>query len=211
MKDRKKLNLSIIITFVILVLTTLTLSSNGQNVTTNTGDNQSAGKYGAELTGGNWVLTSTDFKSYNGTNLTKWSGEKNEIGGLYSWKDILDIIHTVYSGFKWEAPPQAMKPGSYLNLEAIYTNLDYSTTSNVKTGIKIYIDRVGANYLSANPEAVEILKVNKDGKQNLTEVKKGFFDAPKTLFDETNQCELVVDCFVGKDHFVTKYIYTYQP
>lgn len=211
MKDRKKLNVSSIIVFVILAITALTISSNGQNTTTISGDNQSAGTYRVELTGGNWVLTATEFKSFNGTNLTKWKGEQNEIGGVYSWKDILDIVHTVNSGFKWEAPPTMMKPGTYLNMEAIYTNLDYATTSNVKTGIKIFIDKIGSNYMSTNPDAIEILKMNKDAKQNLTEVKKGFFDAPKSLFDETNQCELIVDCFVGKDHYVTKYTYTYQP
>lgn len=208
--SKKTLKFSIIL-FIVSALMALVLNVNSQELTTTNTDNQSAGTYGLELTGGSWVLSGVEQKAYNGTNLTKWKAASNEIDGTYSWKDILDIIHTVNSGFKWEEPPKSMRPGDYLNLEAIYSNLDYSTPSNVKTGIKMFIDKVGTNYMISNPDAIEILKVNKDNKQNMTEVKKGFFDAPKTLFDETRQCQLIVDCWVGKDHYVTTYTYTYQP
>lgn len=186
----------------------------GQDVTvsSNNDDNtEGAGIYKAELTSGSWVLTGMEQKSFNGTTLTKWNGKDNNIDGVHSWQDILDIIHTVNSGFKWQAPPQTMQPGAYLNLEAVYTNLDYSTPSNVKTGIKMFIDREGVNYGASNTDAIEILKVNKDNKSYANEVKKGFFLAPKTLFDETNKCQLIVDCFIGKDHYVTTYTYEYQP
>jgi hypothetical protein len=183
----------------------------GQDLTITNTNTEGAGTYKAELTSGAWVLTTVDQKAYNGTTLTKWNGSTNEVGGELAWKDMLDIIHTVNSGFKWQAPPQQMQPGSYLNLEAIYTNVDYATSSNVKTGIKMFIDKAGADYKVTNEEAIEILKVNKDNKQYANEVKKGFFSAPKTLFDETNQCQLIVDCFIGKDHYVTTYTYEYRP
>lgn len=204
--SRKTLRLSILL-FIVSALMALVININGQGLNN---DNQSAGTYATELTGGSWVLTDVEQKSHNGINLTKWKGAQNEIDGAYSWKDILDIVHTVNSGFKWEEPPKNMRPGDYLNIEAIYNNLDYSTTSNVKTGIKIFIDRVGTNYMVPNSDAIEILKVNKDNRQNLTEVKKGFFNAPETLFDDTKQCQLIIDCYVGKDHYVTTYTYTYQ-
>ena len=164
-----------------------------------------------ELQGGNWVLTGVESKVYNGVNVTKWNTVGAELTGLCSWKDVLTIEHTVISSFKWQDPPKTMQPGSYLNLEANYTNVDYSTTANINTGVKMFFERVGASYLAMGPNAVEILKLNKDNKQYANEVKKGFYYAPNTLFDETKDCQLIVDCYVGKDHYVTTYTYTYQP
>ena len=177
----------------------------------NAQDVEGAGLTGTELAGGSWVLTNVDQKSYNRTSTTKWSNNSNEVDGLCSWKDILDIVHTVNAGFKWQEPPQKMQPGTYMNLEAIYTNNEYSTTGKVFTGIKMFFDKVGANYMAMNTNGLEVLRVIKDDKQNASEVKKGFFYAPKTLFDETNQCQLIIDCYVGQDHYVTTYTYTYQP
>lgn len=164
-----------------------------------------------ELQGGNWVLTGVESKVYNGVNVTKWNTVGSELTGLCSWKDVLTIEHTVVSSFKWQDPPKMMQPGSYLNIEAIYTNVDYSTTANINTGVKMFFERVGASYLTMGPNAVEVLKLNKDNKQYANEVKKGFYYAPNTLFDETKECQLIVDCYVGKDHYVTTYTYTYQP
>lgn len=213
MNDSKNTMRFSIILFVVSAMMAFVLTVRGQELTiTNSNTStEGAGTYKTELTGGSWVLSNVEQKAYNGTNLTKWTGNTNEVGGMHSWKDMLDIIHTVNSGFKWQDPPKTMQPGSYLNLEAVYTNLDYSTPSNVKTGIKMFIDKAGVSYMVSNPDAIDILKVNKDNKQNANEVKKGFFDAPKTLFDETNQCQLVVDCYIGKDHYVTTYTYEYQP
>jgi hypothetical protein len=178
---------------------------------TNDPNMQGAGTFQEELSGGNWVLTQVDAKSYNGVNVTKWNSTASELIGECSWKDVLTIVHTVISSFKWQDPPKMMQPNSYLNLEVIYTNVDYSTTANVNTGVKIFFEKVGASYLAMGPGSVEVLKLNKDNKQYTNEVKKGFFYAPKTFFDNTNQCQLIVDCYVGKDHYVTTYTYTYQP
>ena len=163
-----------------------------------------------ELEGGNWVLMGAESKSYNGINITKWKAGDQQVLGTSSWKDMLDIIHTVESGFKWQDPPKNMQPGAYLNLEAVYTNVDYSTTANINTGIKMFFGRVGSDYKVPESNSIEILKLNKDNKQYANEVKKGFFYAPNTLFDATNMCQLIVDCYVGKDHYVTTYTYTYQ-
>jgi hypothetical protein len=104
-----------------------------------------------------------------------------------------------------------MQPGAFMNIEAKYINNEYSTPCKINTGIKMFIDRQGANYLIMNTDAIEIVKLAKDNKVNNTEVKKGFFTAPKTLFDDTNQCDLIIDCYVGQDHYVSTYTYTYQP
>jgi len=210
MKNKKKIFgasiLVILITFVLFALF-FNLKTQGQELTSYpTGAGEKT-----ELTTGAWVLTDVVTKTYNSQNLTKWNPASTEIIGEYSWKDMLDIVHTVNSGFKWEEPPKVMKPGNFLDIQAKYINNEYSTPCRVVTGMKMYIDKVGSNFMASNPDAVEIIKVFKDNKQNTSEDKKGFFTAPKTLFDETNQCELTIDCFLGQDHFVTKYTYTYQP
>jgi hypothetical protein len=164
-----------------------------------------------ELVGGSWVLTDVKQEVFNKQSITNWTPSKLGVGGVCSWKDIIEIVHTVDAGFKWQEPPQYMTPGTYMNLEAVYTNNEYSTTGKVNLGIKMYFDAVGTNYMAAGPTAMEVLKVSKDNKQYASEVKKGFFYSPKTLFDEkSNQCQLVIDCYIGKDHYVTTYVYTYQ-
>ena len=172
---------------------------------------EGAGLTGTELAGGSWVLTNVEQKSYNKTGTTNWQTTGNQAEGVCSWKDVLEIVHTVNSGFKWQEPPQRMQPGTYMNLEAIYTNNEYSTTGKMNMGVKMFFDKVGANYMAMNSNGMEVLRMNKNYSQNATEVKKGFFYAPKTYFDDSNQCQLIVDCYVGQDHYVTTYTYTYQP
>lgn len=209
MKKNTTIKISKIVLFTSFLLV-FAISVNAQNLVTNDPNNEGAGSRTEELVGGNWVLSNVQSKIYNGISLTKWNTSENNIDGLYTWKDILDIIHTVNSGFKWQEPPKNMQPGSYMNLEAVYTNIDYSTTAPINTGIKMFIERAGGNYMVMESNAIEVLKLNKDNRQYANEVKKGFFYAPKTYFDETNQCQLIVDCYIGKDHYVTTYTYTYQ-
>lgn len=163
-----------------------------------------------ELEGGNWVLTGVETKSYNLMNITKWNTNETGIKATCSWKDKIDIIHTVESGFKWQDPPKNMQPGAYLNLEAVYTNIDYSTTANINTGIKMFFGRAGSDFKNPEANAIEVLKLNKDNKQYANEVKKGFYYAPNMPFDATYMCQFIVDCYVGKDHYVTTYTYAYQ-
>lgn len=181
------------------------------DVIVNDTDYGTAGAPTEELAGGNWVLSSTESKIINSVGITKWEPTTGELTGITSWKDVLTIVHTVASGFKWQDPPKSMQPGTYLNLEAVYTNIDYSTTAKLNTGIKMFIERAGGNYLVMESNAIEVLKMNKDNKQYANEVKKGFFYAPKFFFDATNQCQLIVDCYIGKDHYITTYTYSYQP
>lgn len=186
----------------------ITKGSEKQNVTET---NENTRFLSEELTGGSWILSNTEIKKINAMNITKWSITDNELNAICSWKDKIEIVHTVESGFKWQDPPKTMKPGEYLNLEAIYTNVDYSTTANLNTGIKMFIGKIGGDVKNPEPNSIEVLKLNKDFKQYNNEVKKGFFYAPKTLFDISKMCQLVVACYIGKDHYVTIYTYTYQP
>ncbi len=171
---------------------------------------EGAGAPAEELIGGTWVLSGMESKVVNKQNITKWETENSDLVAVYSWKDVIEIIHTVSAGYRWQAPPKTMQPGAYMNLEAIYTNIEYSTTAKIASGIKIFFDKDGGDPLTLGTSAIEVLKVNKDNKQYSNEVKKGFFYAPKFLFDDSRNCQLVIDCYVGKDHYITKYIYTYQ-
>jgi hypothetical protein len=189
--------------FVVVALL-FTLQTHSQDYPTSAGNK-------TELTTGSWVLTNVQTHSYNGKNITKWESATTEINGMCSWKDMLEIIHTVNSGFKWEEPPKNMPIGAFLNIEAKYTNIEYSTPCRVLTGIRMFIDRPGANYQVPNEDAIEIMRVIKDEKSNKSETNKGFFNAPKTLFDDSKQCDLIIDCFIGQDHYVTTYTYAYQP
>ncbi|MCC6866716.1 MAG: hypothetical protein IT280_11220 [Ignavibacteria bacterium] len=164
-----------------------------------------------DLTSGGWTLKSVEAKQYNGINITKWDIRNNDVTANCSWKDMLEIVHTIESGFKWQDPPEYMKPGEYLNLEAIYTNIDYSTTANISTGIKMFFGKAGSDYKNPEANSIEVLKLTKSNKQYANEVKKGFFYAPKTYFDKNNLCQLIIDCYVGKDHYVTTYTYEYTP
>jgi len=212
MKTKKKYIgnslLIVLVTFVIAALI-FTIQTFGQEVTYSEYPTGASTK--AELITGSWILTGSETHVYNTHGLTKWENKSNEIDGEYTWKDFLDIVHTVNSGFKWETPPKSMQPGNFLNIEASYVNNEYSTPSKIPTGIKMFIDRNGINFMTQTQESIEIMKVSKDNKQNGSEVKKGFFTAPKTLFDEIPKCDLVIDCFIGQDHYVTTYTYTYQP
>jgi len=211
MKNRKNIignSLLIVLVTFLLAALIFTLQTFGQEVSN---DNYPTGAGITELTSGYWVLVDAKTNVYNTQGLTTWENKSNNISGEYTWKDFLDIVHTVNSGFKWENPPQTMQPGNFLNIEAKYVNNEYSTPSKIPTGIKMFIDRNGANALKESVESIEIMRVAKDNKHNNSEVKKGFFVVPKTLFDESAKCDLVVDCFIGQDHYVTTYTYVYQP
>ena len=173
--------------------------------------NKGAGFSREELAGGSWVLTGVESATLNGINITKWNAGNTGLNGACMWIDKLNIEHTVESGFKWQEPPQMMQPGTYLNLEAVYTNIDYSTTAPINTGIKMFFASTKSDVKVMDDNSLEVLKLNKDNKQYANEVKKGFFYAPNTYFDETNNCQLVIDCYIGKDHYVTKYQYEYRP
>ena len=65
------------------------LEIRAQDITQTNTNSEGAGTYKEELISGNWVLTGVEQKAYNGTNLTKWTGSTNEVGGLHSWQEML--------------------------------------------------------------------------------------------------------------------------
>jgi hypothetical protein len=155
---------------------------------------------------GYWELNTSNFTN-NPSKITKWSETGTKITGTSEWKDILSIIHTVSSSFKWDTPPERMVPGMELNLKGAYENNEYSTTGKIQTGIRIYIDKVGEPIEKPSYDAVQIVKLTKDYKSHFNEEINGKFSAPKYFRGKSNDIQVIVDCYIGTDHYVTTYEY----
>jgi hypothetical protein len=163
---------------------------------------------GSEPMNGYWQLTDTKTETYNGAKYTQWTNGEM-ITATSIWKDILNIEHTVASSFKWEQPPEKMMPGLEVSLSGTYDNIEYSTTNRVYTGIKIFMDRAGVSFYNTSNDAIQVVNVNKDNKTHTAEIQKGKFISPKHFMGEGTQIQIMVDCFIGKDHYITTYIYNF--
>jgi hypothetical protein len=157
---------------------------------------------------GYWQLTGQN-NGFNPTKITKWNASEQAVTGISSWKDFLEIIHTVSSSFKWDKPPEKMIPGTDVDLKGTYKNIEYSTTGAIKTGIKIFIEKVGDPISEPGYDAIDILKMTKDYKQHMSEVKNATYSPPKFFRGKSKDIQLVVDCYIGSDHYVTTYIYNW--
>lgn len=157
---------------------------------------------------GYWELSSTN-NAFNPSKITNWTGSELSLTGQSVWKDILDIQHTVSSSFKWERPPERMVPGMEISLTGEYIDNEYSTTGKIVTGIKIYIDKIGTPINKPSRDAIEVVKLNKDYKQHISEAKKNKFSAPKFYIGKSKDIQVIVDCYVGTDHYVSTYTYTW--
>ena len=125
MKNKRNIlggSLIVILVTFILVALIFALQTQAQEISSSDDNTPTGASIKTELTNGSWIMTDVKTNVYNRGNITKWENSSNEIEGLCSWKDILDIVHTVSSGFKWDAPPQTMRPGNFLNIDAKYIN-----------------------------------------------------------------------------------------
>lgn len=157
---------------------------------------------------GYWELSGTD-NAFNPSKITNWTGNEQNLTGQSVWKDLIDIQHTVSSSFKWEKPPVRMIPGVELSLEGEYIDNEYSTTGKTQTGILIHIDKIGTPVNKPSIDAIEVVKLNKNDKQHLSEVKKNRFNVPKFYIGKSKDIQVIVDCYVGNDHYVSTYTYTW--
>jgi len=157
---------------------------------------------------GYWELNTTN-NANNPTKITKWSETGTKLTGTSEWKDILDIIHTVSSSFNWDNPPERMVPGMELNLKGAYVNNEYSTTGKIQTGIKIFVDKVGEPIEKPSYDAIQIVRLSKDNKQHISEERNGKFSAPKYFRGKSKDIQVIVDCYIGTDHYVTTYEYNW--
>lgn len=200
------LAISLFLAFVLPVNAQITAgnsSNSGDKPTTITDDK-------TELVNGNWILTERNTQVFNNVGVTMWSGSEQDLMATCQWKDILNVEHTVSSIFKWEEPSRIMAPGSYEKFHSQFIKEDYSTTANIQQGIKVRFDRLGTDFTVPNSNAIEVLNLSKDKRKHDSEEKTGFFYAPKTLLGETNDILMIVDCFIGQDHYITTYTYTWS-
>lgn len=157
---------------------------------------------------GYWEINGTNSAS-NPSKITNWKVSEQNITGESVWNDMLNIQHTISSSFKWEKPPERMVPGMELSLSGEYIDNEYSTTGKTVTGIKIYIDKIGTPVNKPSLDAVEIVKLNKDYRQHISEAKKNKFSVPKFYIGKSKDIQVIVDCYVGNDHYVSTYTYTW--
>lgn len=192
----------------ILLFSTFSIYSQNENNPAPSGSPGEEDPNNTEETIGYWELTGSNYGS-NPTKITKWNTSEQSVTGTSSWKDFLEIIHTISSSFKWEKPPEKMIPGMELNLKGSYVDNEYSTNGLVKTGIKIFIEKVGDPISNPGYDAIDILKMTKDYKQHISEVKNAKYTAPKYFRGKSKDIQLVVDCYIGADHYVTTYVYNW--
>ncbi len=157
---------------------------------------------------GYWALSGTN-STFNPSKITKWTGNEQNLTGKSIWKDVLDIEHTVSSSFKWESLPERMVPGMEFSFTGEYIDNEYSTTGKTVTGITIFIDKIGTPINKPSKDAVDIVKLNKDNKQHISEAKKNKFSAPKFYIGKSKDIQVIVDCYVGSDHYVSTYTYNW--
>jgi len=210
MKHTISLNAILIITVLSLLSTTSVLKSQEKNTAASTKEfaySDPGSDPGTDPMNGSWELNTTKIDLVKGANDTKFETNNNLIVATSSWIDILKIEHTVSSSFKWDDPPKKLIPGQDLKISGTYINNEYSTPNRVLTGLKIYSDRDNLPFSEKIPSAWEIFEINKDNKQHGSEVKTGFFPAPKFYQGDNREMNIVVDCFIGKDHYVVTYVY----
>ncbi len=194
----------------VMILMVFVLPANAQNSNSTENKIVAAGEHqSTELASGNWVLTDRKTELFNVSNITEWSGSEQNLNAVCQWKDVLNIIHTVSGAFKWQEPPRTMAAGSYNKFAATYINDEYSTDNRVLLGVKVKIDNITSDYSAAGPGSIDILRLTKDNRNYSNETKTGYFTAPKTLIGESNEMVMMVDCFVGQDHYVSTYTYTW--
>ena len=209
MRRRNNTTIVLIAALVFTIILAVVLPLNGQvlggdkDVTVTSSDTKT------DLMNGLWVLTETNTSKFNNANVTKWGGFEQNLSANCVWTDILNIQHSISCSFKWLDVPKTMAPGKDTKFGIEYIYDDYASTNKVVYGIKAKLDNVSADYLAAGPNALDIARLTKDNKNTNSETKTLYFTAPKTFLGESNQMQLIVDCYMGQDHYVSTYTYTW--
>lgn len=206
-KYTNRVTWSVIVSILFLFSTAIYAQNDNNNPAPSGSPGEEQTSYTQEAIG-YWELSNSN-NAFNPSKITNWSGAEQNMTAISQWKDILNIEHTVSAGFKWEKPPEKMVPGVQLNLSGEYIDNEYSTTGKIPTGIKIYIDKVGTPINKPSMDAVDIVKVSKDYRQHTSEAKTSKFSAPKFFIGKSKDIQVIVDCYIGSDHYVSTYTYTW--
>lgn len=206
---RNNLTIVLIAAAIITLIIAVVFPINAQNIGGDKDVKITSSDTKTDLMSGIWVLTETNTSKFNNANVTKWGGFEQNISANCVWVDILNIEHSISCSFKWLDPPKTMNPGKDTKFGIEYIYNDYASTNKVVYGIKAKLDNFSADYMAAGPNALEVARLTKDNKNYNSETKTLYFTAPKQFLGETNQMQLIVDCYMGQDHYVTYYTYTW--
>ena len=156
---------------------------------------------------GYWELSGTYSENFSDKRITSWVSDNGMMVGTSRWIDVLNIEHTVSSSFKWDSPPQILYSGIDVKLGGSYVNNEYSTTERMKTGMKVY-SFIGKEGESGKGNT-DLLKMVKDNKLHESENKMAFFIPPNYYSGDTREMKIIVDCYIGRDHYITTFDYLF--
>jgi hypothetical protein len=158
-----------------------------------------------ESPNGYWVLTGTDTQLFGNQPGNSWDGNPGDLSVSLKWKDGLEIQHTVSCKYQWQSPPAEVQPGENIRMTGTYINSEYSTTSKMKMGLSVALDKVNIS-TSASHQPNEFIKIARDNKNYENETKVGLIQAPKTG-NKNTELKLTVDCYAGGTKYTTTYTY----
>ncbi len=162
-----------------------------------------------DMTNGFWLLSNTEKNVFNAQKDMVWKAENDALLASRKWVDYLSVEHTVNCGFNIDTPPDKIAPGQEFILSGSFTNYEYSTTTNVRVGVKVSMQRDLKKNTKLHREATEIFKIAKDFKQHNTEAKSGVVITPRRYLGDDKTLKICVDYYVGPDHYITTYIYNW--
>jgi hypothetical protein len=165
--------------------------------------------YSNEPMSGYWKLTNSNTEIANLEKHTEWSTETGTLTATTSWDDNHKIEHTISASFRWDNPPEKMLPGGDVKIQGTFVNNEYSSIGRILYGLLVSVGNSGTKFFNVKTDASQVLLINKDYKQHNSEVKDGWFLAPKHYLGESTWIQIMVDCYIGQDHYVTTYVYNW--
>lgn len=144
---------------------------------------------------GYWVFSNdTIMVSTEDLNMTWMNDTNGYIKGTVKWIDAFNIEESITSEFNWVRPPQKLVPGNDVNITIFYINIEYSTISNILSGISIFFSKAK-------------LKIIKSKKEYSSESKSALISVPDFYEGDDKETHFIIDCFIGNSHYIISYIY----
>jgi hypothetical protein len=200
------LTISLVISFLFFSVNTGTYGQNNGDIAfTQTYYNYSGDPN--EPVNGYWTLKDFKTERKSAGYSTKWVTQPENLTVKGQWLDYLKIRHTVSCNFEWLKPPANLIPGTDNTFKITYKNNEYSTTGKVKMGVNVTLDKIGNTAGSQDLETIDIIKLVKGFNNHETEDKYGFFKTPKYYRGDNETIELIIDCYLESDHYITTYYY----
>jgi hypothetical protein len=143
---------------------------------------------------GLWQLKDVQIKNEK----CNWKGTDGELTLYTKWNDFLQIQHIIDCKLRWTNFPSLLRPDTDLEFSTEFINKEYSTTSNLQTGIRLILTGI---------KPVKIFELNKNFNNHQTETKTVKVLIPK--HNETKELKITVECFSGQAKYSTIYSYVW--